>query len=124
MSKTERRWGSRAGIVVDLARALVFTLIGIFITKAAIEYDPDEAIGLDGCAAEAGGGELRPGAARHHRCRADRVRRLLPCRRSLPRRRGRQRFRIDALCGGAMINERCSSGRRTYSGGPGSTPFQ
>lgn len=48
MSKTERRWGGRAGIVVDLARALVFTLIGIFITKAAIEYDPDEAIGLDG----------------------------------------------------------------------------
>ena len=32
--------------------------------------------------------------------------------------------RIDALCGGARINERCSSGRRTYSGGPASTPYQ
>ena len=48
MSKTERRWGGRAGAVGHLARAVVFTLIGIFITKAAVEYDPDEAIGLDG----------------------------------------------------------------------------
>jgi hypothetical protein len=48
MSKTERRWGGRAGVVGHLARGVVFTLIGIFITKAAVEYDPDEAIGLDG----------------------------------------------------------------------------
>ena len=48
MSKTERRWGSRAATVGHLARAVVFTLIGIFVTKAALEYDPDEAIGLDG----------------------------------------------------------------------------
>ena len=48
MSSTERRWGGRAGGVGHLARAVVFTLIGIFITKAAVEYDPDEAIGLDG----------------------------------------------------------------------------
>jgi hypothetical protein len=48
MSRAERRWGSRAGIAGHLARAVVFTLIGIFVTKAAVEYDPDEAIGLDG----------------------------------------------------------------------------
>jgi uncharacterized protein DUF1206 len=48
MSKSEREWGFRVGVVGHLARAVVFTLIGIFITKAAIEYDPDEAIGLDG----------------------------------------------------------------------------
>ena len=48
MSATERRWGGRAGILGHLARAVVFTLIGIFVTKAAVEYDPDEAIGLDG----------------------------------------------------------------------------
>jgi len=48
MSDTERRWGGRAGVLGHLARAVVFTLIGIFITKAAVEYDPDEAIGLDG----------------------------------------------------------------------------
>jgi hypothetical protein len=48
MSVTERRWGGRAGVAGHLARAVVFTLIGIFVTKAAVEYDPDEAIGLDG----------------------------------------------------------------------------
>lgn len=30
------------------ARAVVFILIGIFIARAAWEYDPDEAVGLDG----------------------------------------------------------------------------
>jgi Domain of Unknown Function (DUF1206) len=48
MSETEEKWGGRAGVVGHLARGVVFTLIGIFITKAAIEYDPKEAIGLDG----------------------------------------------------------------------------
>lgn len=48
MSRAERRWGSRAGVVGHLARGVVFTLIGIFLGKAALEYDPEEAIGLDG----------------------------------------------------------------------------
>jgi hypothetical protein len=48
MSKTECRWGGRAGIAGHLARGVVFTLIGIFIIKAALEYDPNEAIGIDG----------------------------------------------------------------------------
>ena len=48
MSETERKWGGRAGLVGHFARAVVFTLIGIFVTKAAIEFDPKEAIGLDG----------------------------------------------------------------------------
>jgi Domain of Unknown Function (DUF1206) len=48
MSETERKWGGRAGLVGHLARGVVFTLIGIFLTKAAIEFDPKEAIGLDG----------------------------------------------------------------------------
>jgi hypothetical protein len=48
MSETERKWGGRAGLVGHLARGVVFTLIGIFVTKAAIEFDPKEAIGLDG----------------------------------------------------------------------------
>jgi hypothetical protein len=48
MSRAERRWGGRAGVAGHLARAVVFTLIGIFVTKAAIEYDPKQAIGLDG----------------------------------------------------------------------------
>jgi Na+-transporting methylmalonyl-CoA/oxaloacetate decarboxylase gamma subunit len=48
MSKTERKWGSRAAVAGHLARAVVFTLIGIFVVKAALEYDPQDAIGLDG----------------------------------------------------------------------------
>lgn len=48
MSETERKWGARAGVAGHVARAVVFSLIGIFVTKAAIEYNPSEAIGLDG----------------------------------------------------------------------------
>jgi hypothetical protein len=48
MSETERRWGGWVGIAGHLARAVVFGLIGVFFVKAAIEYDPSEAIGLDG----------------------------------------------------------------------------
>lgn len=48
MSRTERTWGSRIGVLGHLARGLVFGLIGVFITKAAIEYNAKEAIGLDG----------------------------------------------------------------------------
>jgi Domain of Unknown Function (DUF1206) len=42
------RWGERAGVVGLLARGAVFCLIGAFFIKAALEYDPREAIGLDG----------------------------------------------------------------------------
>jgi len=48
MSETERKWGSRAGVAGHIARAIVFSLIGIFATKAAIDYDPKDAIGFDG----------------------------------------------------------------------------
>jgi hypothetical protein len=42
------RWGERAGVVGLIARGVVFTLIGAFFIKAAVEYDPREAIGVDG----------------------------------------------------------------------------
>jgi hypothetical protein len=48
MSRTERTWGGRAGVVGHVARGVVFGLIGVFLFKAAVEYDPDDAIGLDG----------------------------------------------------------------------------
>jgi hypothetical protein len=48
MSQTERKWGGYAGVAGHLARAVVFGLIGIFVTKAAIDYNPRDAIGLDG----------------------------------------------------------------------------
>jgi uncharacterized protein DUF1206 len=43
-----RRWGARAGVVGHVARFVVFGLIGVFITKAAVDYNPKDAIGLDG----------------------------------------------------------------------------
>jgi hypothetical protein len=42
------RWGTRAGVVGLLARMVVFVLIGAFAIKAAVEYDPKDAVGLDG----------------------------------------------------------------------------
>lgn len=48
MSETERTWGGRAGVAGHVARFVVFGLIGVFAAKAAIEYDPQSAIGLDG----------------------------------------------------------------------------
>ena len=48
MGQTAKKWGARIGTLGHIARAVVFALVGLFITKAAIEYDPKEAIGLDG----------------------------------------------------------------------------
>jgi hypothetical protein len=48
MGQAAKKWGARIGTLGHIARAVVFTLVGLFITKAAIEYDPKEAIGLDG----------------------------------------------------------------------------
>ena len=48
MGQTAKKWGAWIGTIGHIARAVVFTLIGLFIVKAAIDYDPKEAIGLDG----------------------------------------------------------------------------
>ncbi len=48
MGGAARTWGGRAGVVGHLARGVVFTLIGAFVIRAAVQYDPKEAIGLDG----------------------------------------------------------------------------
>jgi hypothetical protein len=48
MSSVERTWGTRVSLAGLLARMVVFGLIGVFVIKAAVEYDPKEAVGLDG----------------------------------------------------------------------------
>jgi hypothetical protein len=48
MSESARRWGGRAGMAGHIARFVVFGLIGVFVGKAALDYDPKAAIGLDG----------------------------------------------------------------------------
>jgi Domain of Unknown Function (DUF1206) len=48
MSKGERKLATYVGVAGHVARGVVFALIGVFLVKAALEYDPQEAIGLDG----------------------------------------------------------------------------
>ncbi|MGH3023288.1 MAG: DUF1206 domain-containing protein [Gaiellaceae bacterium] len=48
MSGAEESWYTAFGVAGHLARAVVFALIGIFLVRAAWQYDPDEAMGLDG----------------------------------------------------------------------------
>ena len=52
MSPTVERWIGRLGMFGHLARAVVFGLIGIFLIKAAIDFDPNKAVGLDGALAK------------------------------------------------------------------------
>jgi hypothetical protein len=51
MSELEDRAFTAVGVVGHLARGLVFGLIGFFLIRAAYQYDPKEAIGLDGALA-------------------------------------------------------------------------
>jgi hypothetical protein len=48
MSSGERRLVCAVGRAGFAARGIVFTLIGALVVKAALEYDPNEPVGLDG----------------------------------------------------------------------------
>lgn len=48
MSDAEEKAATVTGIVGHLARLVVFALIGAFLFKAAWQFDPKEAVGLDG----------------------------------------------------------------------------
>jgi hypothetical protein len=52
MGPTARRWITIVGVVGHLARMVAFGLIGIFVVKAAIDYAPKKAVGLDGALAK------------------------------------------------------------------------
>jgi hypothetical protein len=47
-----RKWIGRIGSVGHLARGVVFGLVGIFLVKAAIDYNAQAAVGLDGALAK------------------------------------------------------------------------
>lgn len=51
MSAPIRRWIKWIGTIGHLARMVVFGLIGTFLIKAAVEYNPKTAVGLDGALA-------------------------------------------------------------------------
>jgi Domain of Unknown Function (DUF1206) len=47
-----KEWIGRLGLIGHLARMIVFGLVGIFLIKAAIDYTPSKAVGLDGALAK------------------------------------------------------------------------
>lgn len=51
MSPAVRTWTTRSGVIGHAARGVVFAMVGFFLGKAAWEYDPDEAVGIDGALA-------------------------------------------------------------------------
>jgi hypothetical protein len=55
MSKEERRTLDALGSAGHLARMVVFGLVGFFLVRAAWQYDPNDAVGLDGALARVAG---------------------------------------------------------------------
>jgi hypothetical protein len=51
MSQNVRKTFTALGIVGLLARAIAFALMGLFALKAARDYTPKDAVGLDGALA-------------------------------------------------------------------------
>ncbi|CAL9651642.1 hypothetical protein SUDANB120_06644 (plasmid) [Streptomyces sp. enrichment culture] len=47
MSRKERRFTDVTGVVGGVARGAVFAVAGVFVTRAALTYEPNEAKGLD-----------------------------------------------------------------------------
>jgi Domain of Unknown Function (DUF1206) len=52
MRPTVRKWITWIGTLGHLARMVVFGLIGVFLIKAAVDYNPAKAVGLDGALAK------------------------------------------------------------------------
>lgn len=52
MSPAVKTWIGRIGTTGHLARMVVFGLVGIFLIKAAADFDPNKAVGLDGALAK------------------------------------------------------------------------
>ena len=48
MANAARPWMIAVGVVGHAARGVVFALIGLFLVRAAIQFDPKEAVGIDG----------------------------------------------------------------------------
>ena len=48
LSPSARTWVRRIGVAGHMGRAVVFGLIGLFLIRAAVEFNANEAVGLDG----------------------------------------------------------------------------
>jgi len=52
MGPRVKEWIGRLGTVGHLARMVVFGLVGIFLIKAAVDYNPNKAVRVDGALAK------------------------------------------------------------------------
>jgi Domain of Unknown Function (DUF1206) len=52
MSPRVKAWIGGIGLVGHLARMVVFGLVGVFLIKAAVDFSPQKAVGLDGALAK------------------------------------------------------------------------
>ncbi len=77
MSETARRWATWIGVIGLIARGVVFALIAWFFFKAAVDYDPEKARGLDGALRKLATAPYGSWAARHRRRRPVCLRRLV-----------------------------------------------
>ena len=59
-SDKTRRVVTKLGTVGYVARGIVFALVGWFLVNAAIDYNPDEAVGVDGALLELAGKDYGP----------------------------------------------------------------
>jgi len=57
MEQEERKSYAVLGVLGHLARGVLFAMAGWFLVKAAWEYDPEEAIGIDGALRKVAGAE-------------------------------------------------------------------
>jgi hypothetical protein len=48
VSPTRRRWSERLGSIGEIGRGIGFALVGFFLLRSAMTYDPNQATGLDG----------------------------------------------------------------------------
>jgi hypothetical protein len=48
MSASRARWTQRLGAIGEIGRGVAIGLIGLFLVRAAVTFDPNEATGLDG----------------------------------------------------------------------------
>jgi hypothetical protein len=60
MSARVRSWITWIGTFGHLARMIAFGLVGSFLIKAAVDYDPNNAVGLDGALAKLGHASYGP----------------------------------------------------------------
>ena len=84
MSPGVRNGYTALGVFGHVARAVIFALVGYGLIKAAIDYNPKEAIGLDGALRKLAACLVWPCVAGRRRRRAGGVRALLDGRRPLP----------------------------------------